>query len=144
MGKAFKPALPMSTLVRSDGREMTLGTFLDNWGLPQTSNLVDGLKAEGWGGGGSVSRVELVKVERIPTGAFIRAGYSFRPITTNGRSGWAVYPKGLRDDWSRKATMHIASDQKTWLVDMNMALADARPSFSEACDLVMARLPREG
>lgn len=76
--------------------------------------------------------------------AFTRGGYSFRPKSY--RQGdpvdyWAVHRIGDRS--YERATIEPASDGQCWIVYAAQR-RDARPSFKEACDLVMSRLPREG
>lgn len=79
--------------------------------------------------------------------AFTRGGYSFRPgqFAGGGQRFFEVHRKGTRDRWaSSSARIVEATDGKTWCVSVAGLAYDARPSFAEACDLVMARLPREG
>lgn len=97
---------------------------------------------------------ELDKLRPLPAGhaaakarttAFTRGGYSFRPgCYTNGARFFTVHAKGDRSSFSDKARLVECSDGQTWYVGVGGSAYDARPSFSEACDLVIARLPREG
>ncbi|WP_349004334.1 hypothetical protein [Mesorhizobium sp. CN2-181] len=83
---------------------------------------------------------------RIPKKAtktdFIIGPWSFRYGTWNqNRSSWTVYPKGERSHWAMKATIYAASDEKTFVVTMYNHPYDARPTFSEAVELVLSWLP---
>lgn len=80
----------------------------------------------------------------VRTTAFTRGDYSFRPIFLNGRPGFNVFRKGDRSFWSNEASLQLASDGHCWIVSPRMQCADARPSFKEACDLVMAHMPLGG
>lgn len=88
------------------------------------------------------------KTAKARTTAFTRGEYSFRPVRymPSDNVGWEVWRAGARQGRhaSPLAQLYPASDGISWSVQGLSWLADARPSFSEACDLVMARLPREG
>ena len=78
--------------------------------------------------------------------AFMRGGYSFRPAEYRTAPAettvvWRAFRKGDRDFWL--ADIYPASDGQCWVISQTGFAFDARPSFKEACDLVMARLPRE-
>lgn len=76
----------------------------------------------------------------MKTKTFTRGGYSFRPgAYASGQRFFSVHTKGGRN-WSDVARLVECSDGKTWYVGVGGDAFDARPSFQEACALVMARL----
>ncbi len=78
---------------------------------------------------------------KVRTTSFMRGSYSFRPLRLNGVPCWTAHRKGAGKWDDGVARLSPATDGACWIVSVNNSMIDARPSFREACDLVMARLP---
>lgn len=79
------------------------------------------------------------------TTAFTERGLSFRPSrdASTGLLNWSVHRKRERGLISELGFIRAATDGKCYLITgMTGHVADARPSFEEACDLVRKRLTK--